>query len=174
MALDATVGGASADSYGSVGEADTYHSDFGNTDWAAAVTADKESAMRRAAVALDGKYRNRWPGTRTNGRSQARDWPRTDAVDSDGEEIDSASIPTEVKYAQYEMALAELTEPGVLSPRLSRSEVVRSEKVGPISTEYAVSDNVSTFDAYPTLASVERLLSGIVSGERDDPAALVV
>ena len=47
MALDATIGGTSSDSYITVADADTYHGNNLNvTDWTGASTADKEKALK--------------------------------------------------------------------------------------------------------------------------------
>lgn len=174
MALDATIGGAASDSYDIVANATTYHAAMGNSAWAAAALADQESAMRRGTLWLDGAYRKRWPGTRVNGRSQAREWPRDDATDLEGSTIDPLTIPQEVIYAQFEAALVELVSPGTLSPAVSAATVVKSEKVGPLTTEYAVSETSGVDSQYPTLGVVERLLSGIVTNSYLYPAALVV
>lgn len=162
MALDVTIGGAASDSYGSEADSLTYHANMGNNAWGASTTPLREAALRRAAIWLDGEYRLRWPGTRKNGRSQARDWPRIDAEDIDDSVIDDATIPPEVKTAQYEAALAELLSPGSLSPQVTMASVIKSESVGPISTTYDTSLLTGVSALAPTLLSVERALSGIV------------
>lgn len=174
MSLDTTIGGASSDSYGTEAQATAYHASMGNAAWTGS-TGELEAAMRRAAAWLDGAYRGRWPGSRLNGRSQSREWPRTNAEDVDGFEISSLAIPQEVIYAQFEAALLELTSPGALSPTMSQSQVVKSEKVGPISVEYAVSEASAIQSVYPVVGVVERLLSGIVTDYYDEvPAAIVL
>lgn len=174
MSLDTTVGGPASDSYGTEVEATTYHTAMGNSDWTG-TTGEKEAALRRAAVWLDGAYRSRWPGSRASGRAQAREWPRSSAYDYDGVLMDDTTIPTEVAQAQFEAALAELLSPGSLSPRLSSSQIVKSERVGPIAVEYAVSEKSGVEAIYPVLGVVERLLSGIVLPDGEsNPAVLVV
>jgi len=166
MALDTTVGGASSDSYGTLIEAASYHTSMGHPAWAAATDVDRESALRRAAMWLDGAYRLRLPGVRAAGRLQALEWPRSGAVDRSGLSLDGI-IPVEVKFAQFEAALSELSAPGSLSPQSSSAQVVKSEKVGPVSVEYAVSSG-DVSSTYPTLSSVEFLLSGILTSYGTD------
>lgn len=175
MSLDATIGGPNSDSYGTEAEATTYHTSMGNASWTG-TTGELEAALRRAAVWLDGAYRDRWPGSRLNGRNQSRDWPRVGAQDIEGFDISSTTIPSEVVKAQFEAALIELVSPGTLSPTLTKSQIVKSEKVGPISVEYAVSESSVMEAAFPVVGVVERLLSGIVTDGSEDeyPAAIVL
>ena len=176
MALDTTVGGPSADSYGSEAESLAYHTSRGNAAWGTAQAGDRETALRRAAAWLDGEYRMRWPGVKTNGRNQALDWPRVDATDVDGFEVSSSTIPNEIKSAQFEAALAELLSPGSLSPQVTMASVVKSESVGPLSTTYDTSLLTGVSALAPTLLSVERVLSSLVRriDGPDDPAIFVV
>lgn len=176
MALDVTIGGASADSYGTIAEADAWHTAMGRSSWVAGDITLKEAAMRRGAVWLDGLYSALWPGTRVNGRAQARDWPRINAYDIDGVLIDDTTIPTEIQKAQFEAALVEFSAPGSLSPQVSQTSIVKAEKVGPISREYAVSDNQSLRGSLPTVSAVDIVLASILpfGGGVEIPVALVV
>lgn len=173
MALDTTLGGSTTDSYGTLNDADAYHSALGRSAWAAATTVDRESALRRAALWLDGVYRKDYPGKRLNGRQQALEWPRSSASDYFGDAIASDSIPQEIQKAQFEAAYHELTTPDSLSPQTSSSQVVKSEKVGSVAVEYAVSEG--SIDALlPIVTSVDRLLSGILTRNEDLPAFMAV
>lgn len=69
------TGTLAAESYASVAEADQYMSDRGKIAWAALVTGDKESALRRATDYMMQMYRDRWGGTRVT-NTQKLDWPR--------------------------------------------------------------------------------------------------
>lgn len=115
MAMDVTVGGAGAESYISVADADAYHSNRGSIAWASATEPAKEQALRRATSWLDATYLTLLPGLRTSGRSQALEWPRSGAADRGGFTIANDEIPVEVKNACAEAALRELETPGVLA-----------------------------------------------------------
>jgi len=101
MALDATANGASADSYITVADADTYHDNhLYATDWTGATTANKEKALKMATRILDEKIE--WSGTRTSS-TQALGWGRTDVTD-DGQVVSSDSVPQSIKNATAEFA----------------------------------------------------------------------
>lgn len=149
-----------AESYVSVAEADTYHLARGNAAWTGSDTI-KEAALRRATTFIDSSYRSRWVGTAVNGRDQALAWPRTDAVDTSGDDIDDEQVPREVKQATMEAALRELATPGSLNPDLVQSERVLREKVGDLEVQYA---DVAGVDASrPFLTIVNDLVSGLLS-----------
>lgn len=174
MTLDVTVGGAASDSYGTLVEAAAYMTSFGWTEWAALDDTQRESALRRAAVWLDGEFSERWPGSRVSA-AQARSWPRSGAVDIDGFAVDSSGIPAEIKSAQFEAAVVEAISPRSLSPSFTAASAVRSERVGPILVEYAIPDRVTTDSMSPVLVSVERILSRLVTDrDCDIPAIMVV
>ena len=48
LVIEDGTGKSNAESYISVADADTYHSNRGNTDWAALTTAEKERLLRIA------------------------------------------------------------------------------------------------------------------------------
>ena len=58
------TGKSNAESYISVADADTYHSNRDNTDWAALTTAEKERLLRIATDYMVAVYRLRWDGYR--------------------------------------------------------------------------------------------------------------
>lgn len=92
-----------ANSYVSVGDADTYIStNFpSDTVWTALTTGEKESYLIRAARFLD---------TMVKWRSEIKDnyqslaWPRQEFKDNEGRLIKADSIPAAVKDAQVELA----------------------------------------------------------------------
>ena len=142
MALTVETGSglAAADSYVSVADADAYHVAHATpAAWTAAITANKEKALRLAAQFLDVRYGACWRGVRASS-SQGLDWPRSSVVDADGYALDSTVIPAALKQAQAEAALRALS--ASLLADLSNPAPVKSQtiKVGPIekSTEYAV------------------------------------
>lgn len=101
MALDTTIGGASADSYATLAE---YTARAAAMGWTLAETdAENEINLRRAAVAIEATYAEVFVGIRQYD-GQALSWPRTWVgwvLDFD---IDPDTIPPRVKDAQMEMA----------------------------------------------------------------------
>src|SRR5690606_8597559 len=107
-----------AESYLSVEDADTYHANRGNAAWAAASTAEKEAALRKATEFLDVTFERYWRGTPIE-RLQQLDWPRQNVCRDNGHAIYSTEIPIELKRATAEMALLALSEdliPSITNP----------------------------------------------------------
>lgn len=155
------TGLANADSYLSVADADTYHSNLGNTSWGALSTPNKELALRKATKYLDHRYFYRWRGARSY-RQQGLDWPRYQVIDRDGYLLDFDELPQALKNATAEAALiasSEDLEPDVAaddSGSLS-SEMV---KVGPVEISQAYVGGKSTVKTFTKVArELQRLLS---------------
>lgn len=122
-----------------------------------------EVILRRGSVYIDGAYLDRFPGTKTGGRSQIRAWPRTGASDVEGHEIPVSEVPVEIEQATYEAALREYDQPGSLVPDYVGSDRVKSESVGPLSVTYADSHTEgSARDAYPVIGVIDRILSPLL------------
>jgi hypothetical protein len=119
MALIVETGSglATAESYVSVADAAEYAAARGLT-FPATPEAAAEQALRRATTWLDGRYRGSFPGSRTNRREQALEWPRINAYDRScpPEYIEKNEIPVEIVNATIEAAIRELKIPGSLSP----------------------------------------------------------
>lgn len=135
MALEVEdgTGKTNADALISLAYADSYHADRGNATWTG-TDAAKEIAIRRASSHLTFGYR--WMGYKVKGRDQAMAWPRSWVMDADGWNVDADSVPIEIQQACAELALAELVEPGALTPTVTPSTQVKREKVGPLEVEY--------------------------------------
>lgn len=142
MALIVETGAvvAGAESYISVTDADTHHSNFGNTAWAALTTTAKEQYLRRATQHMLQMYRPRWKGYRKDA-SQVLDWPRSfvylepfvhGAVGSWPFLVSDTIVPNEVKTACADLALKASTE--TLLP--DGTQQVAEETVGPITVKY--------------------------------------
>ena len=153
MALDATVGSASADSYGTLAEAEAY---FAARDgaWAGEDTA-KEMALRKAASFLDNAYRGKWKGQKATGL-QALAWPRGWVVDSDGYAVAADEIPVAIKNAQFEAAKL-IASGTALETTIGRA--VKSEKVGSLAVVYM--DSAAMQEQHP---QVTNWLSDLVTG----------
>lgn len=134
MPLDATVGGANANSYLTVVEADAYFSTrYKVTAWGQVASSVKEALLIEATRLLDSLVD--WKGELYNS-SQALRWPRHWALDQDGRVIDSNVIPVGVKNLVCEVALYILTNSGydasdnpLTSLRLSTITLKFNEKV---------------------------------------------
>lgn len=151
MALDTTIGGASTDSYVTLAEAATYHTNFNNTAWAALSDLQKEAALREAARFVDGYN---YTGTKAT-LAQARQWPRIDAA-QDGFPLASDIIPQLVKDAQCEAALRQSAS--ALQPDVAPG-MVTEETVGPITVKYSDNSN----NGRPTYPLIDRMLRPLLS-----------
>jgi hypothetical protein len=102
VTIDATVGGASANSYCTLAEAESYFEERLHTaTWDAANNVTKNAALVWARKILDEQVQ--WVGTAADS-SQALRWPRSGVVDQDDFYISSAVVPDFVKEAQAELA----------------------------------------------------------------------
>jgi hypothetical protein len=121
-----------------------------------------EQALLRASMYIDGKYRGRFYGTKAGGRSQFREWPRSDAQDASGEAIDYTEIPIEIEQATYEAAFREAQSPGYLLPDYVQTERVTSERVGPLAVSYADNQVLSAGDTYPVIGVIDGILAPLL------------
>ncbi len=104
MALDATVGGETTNSYVTLDEANAYFADRAHSSaWADELL--KEAILVTASQAID--WHVTWKGTRVTG-TQSMDWPRIGVLDKVGITYPSDSIPTDIKTAVFEMALVSI------------------------------------------------------------------
>ena len=108
--IDATTGGANANSYLTVAAADTLtETMLGTLAWATATTDSKTRALITATRGLDTLG---WVGSKAT-TTQALDWPRT-GVSCDGVDYDSTAIPAQILYATFDLANSLLTTPNLL------------------------------------------------------------
>lgn len=158
LTVEDGTGLADAESYVSVADCEAYCTARGLT-FSTGATPDKEAALRRATSYIDGAYRARFIGWRTNGRAQALAWPRRDAFDvATGEYLVSDEIPPELVAATCEAAVRELAEPGALAPDLERGGAIRSLKAGSVGIEYAGNAPVAT-----TFTAIENALAPLLN-----------
>lgn len=111
MALDATIGGATANSYITQDNAQLYFDDRLDTDlWELAIVEDNaDAALMMACARIDALEFAGYPSS----SAQALQWPRTGLTTRNGVTIPSTTIPTEIQAAQCELALALLADPGL-------------------------------------------------------------
>lgn len=122
-----------ADSYISLADARSYCANRG-----IALSDDDSAAeiqLRRAFDYLELK-RAYYKGTKVD-PAQLTQWPRTGVV-IEGAEIDTVTIPVELKYAQVQYAVA-INSGLDLLPTASGDRFVTREKIGQIETEYSSS-----------------------------------
>jgi hypothetical protein len=172
MTLDATVGGATSNSYTDVTAADAYLATHPfAASWTAAVTADKETALQYATAVLD---RERWAGakgmTPAGSLTQALSWPRRWAptleldaspqfvteywIDTSITFYSELTIPTPLVRATCELALV-ILDAGTTDPFTVDATRVKRETVDVISTEYFDSqDRVRGLAHYPHVAKL--------------------
>jgi len=124
--IDRTVGGASANSYVTLAEANAYFDEHLNvSEWTDATDDLKNRALIQATRRLDQLSFNGGKAT----EAQALKWPRIGVVDDEGYGIDSDEIPQQMKDAQCELALAMLASDLLVDTGLEGFEMV---EVGPV------------------------------------------
>lgn len=128
LVVEDGTGLATAESYTSVSDADSYHTDHGAPSaWSSATTAAKETALRQASEFIDQWYGMRWLGIRAE-PDQALDWPRIDGYYlDDNREIPWTVVPQPVKDATAVLALEALS--ATLLPDLDNPGTVKRSKV---------------------------------------------
>src|ERR1041385_7228772 len=98
MALIATIGGSTSNSYVTLTEANDYFDDRLNAaEWNAATSDSKEKALITATRRID---EEQFVGYKVS-NTQALKWPRFNVYDEDGLIFDSTTIPERVKHAVY-------------------------------------------------------------------------
>jgi hypothetical protein len=170
------------DFYGTLAGANAYHAARGNAAWTGTEDA-KTAALVRGSAYVDslgrqqlqpsGRWRLLWPGTKTGGRAQALDWPRTGATDYEGNAIGPMDIPIEVEQATYEAALRELTTPGSLTPDYTPSGLVKREKAGPWEEEY-FEPGAGVNPEQPVISVILDMLAPLLGARLVLPAIMVV
>lgn len=178
ITLDPTVGGASANTYISRTDADTYfegHS-FAST-WSAAAMGNKDIALAHATRILD---RIKWAGTKgssTQALAFPRRWVPTleydaapdyvaeDFVDESVMYYDDETLPTPLVRATCELAL-ELLKSGTSDPFAKDANRVQSKTVGPLSTTWFDSqDAVRGISRFPhVIGLVQHMMRSGVDG----------
>ncbi|MCD9096191.1 DnaT-like ssDNA-binding protein [Luteimonas fraxinea] len=168
--------------YGTAEGADTYHAARGRAEWGSASTDARNAALVRGSDYIDQRYRGQagdcagpsFPGTKTGGRAQEREWPRTGATDRGGVPIGLDVIPVEVERASYEAALRELRQPGSLSPDFVASSLAIKKKVGPIELAYSDKASGNAPPNRPVVPAIDELLDPVLRARVCGVGVLVV
>lgn len=120
-------------SYCTLEEANIYFgSRYGSTSWTDAYTTDQQAALNTAYKRLNQEY---FLGSKTTYGQEAA-FPRTGLVNRDGEWLNPATVPQDIKDAECELALAILNGQYTLE---STSNTYDSITVGPLRLDYSES-----------------------------------
>lgn len=143
MALVTTPGSATADSYADLTYANQYASERRIpvvTWWTTATDAQKEAALRAAAILLDRLFD--WTGAAVDA-VQARVWPRDGMATRQGFSIGTTTIPSDLKDAQCEFAL-QLGAADRMSDNDALKQGITSVKAGSVAVSFGTAGiNVS-------------------------------
>lgn len=135
MAIDTTVGGASANSWASVAEFKDYRAVRlpANATVSAASDPTIEAALIVACRNINGNFD--WTGAAVDG-VQALTWPRSGMLTRNGFAIATTIIPNELKNAQCEMAFQIIAGIDLVSDNAAAAQGVLGVKAGSVSVQF--------------------------------------
>lgn len=149
-------------SYGTDAAWQTYAEEHGHTEVAGWSEAQRNMFRLLGSEYLDGKYRSAFPGLKTSGRDQVREWPRTGATDASGYAIESDAEPVEVEYATYEAAWRIGREVD-LNPDVTPATQIKRERIeGIIDTEYVTPSGPAA--VRPVIAVIDAIMAPLIGG----------
>lgn len=155
MPLDSTLGGASANSYKSVADADAYFELTNKATTWDAVT-NKDACLVQATRLIE-TYR--FAGYRSES-TQSLAWPRSGLYTRDNVKIEDDEIPSDIAFAQYELALHYSTGTSSIDDRDLTTEI----KVGPITLKNEVENGDSSDIETKLMSYLSPYIVGSVSG----------
>lgn len=160
--------------YGNASDFTLYHEERGRS---VPVTWDDtkiEAALLVASEWLDNAYDQLWVGYATNGYTQERRWPRSEAytVTFPSVIISDTTTPEAITKAVYEAAWREATTLGALSKDLTAPKYKSVTVSGALSVDYIIPSNPSDIQVkIPIIGSLmvpfidpEKGMSGDYSG----------
>ena len=158
MALNATIGATTSNSYVTLAEAEAYFEDrFFASAWVSLTDIVKEQLLVSCSQMLD--WYLKWKGTKTS-TTQFMLWPREGALRADGEEIEDDIIPPELKVAVYELVISSIAADRMEDDPLAG---LGSVKVGPLTVMAGPEKpNQTTKKAIPE--KIRMILKDITSG----------
>lgn len=159
LVIEDGSGVSGANSYATEAEANAYldetNRNASGSAWKIAGSKAREGSLALAQKFLQARWNGKWKGRETN-EFQALDWPRIHVQRKNGYFFNQTDIPLEVKQAQIEYALIEITTPGTLFPVIQYDDTNRPlkkirEKVDVLEEEREFSDSpvVSTWRKFP-------------------------
>jgi len=147
--------------YGSIGGFQTYHEER-NHQLSAELMSDDDAISGALIVAsewIDARFRERFPGLKTGGREQEREWPRQGAIDVHGAAV-GIQVPIEIERATYEAAALVGTTPGVLSVNWTPNKYQSDSVSGAVSVTYGAISSVE--EAQTQFAIINEILSTLI------------
>ena len=136
---------------------------IGAESWLSLTESNKNASLIQASFLIDSNFD--WFGSITDPAQELR-WPRTGAVDRDGRQIPSDTVPNLIKYAVALMAL-HLTKAGGISTVATN---LKSLKVGPISLSMDSNESIASRIVPKMIVSLLNTL-GFYTGLSDDSTA---
>ena len=152
--IDATLKGASSNSFVTLAEANSYFETVPNSStWDDKTDDQKNRAIISATRWIDGLN---FYGDRCS-TSQALSWPRNN-YHVDRVELLCSEIPSEIKYATYELARALANDTDALTGNTGTTGIYEQVELGELKVKYntdsqAVGAINNVFDVYPWLQS---------------------
>lgn len=128
--IDATVGGASANSYATIAEGTTYHDTHLSADAWTDGGSDKQCRGLQMATRLLDQWFD-WYGSPV-GSTQALLWPRVGVIGPNGYELANNAIPTLIKHATIELARQLMVE-DITADSDAEAKGLQSLTAGPVS-----------------------------------------
>lgn len=127
---------------------------------------ERQQALVRASSWLSSYYR--WKGSKVKGRDQGLAWPRSGAMDNEGNEVGSEEVPREVQLATLFAAIAEAGAPGALTPTITPNQMAVMEKVGLLTIQYrsgkrSPQDMSGVDDGRPVLSAIYDQIKGLIT-----------
>ncbi len=173
---DGTGENATANSWGSVAEADAYFAARGNTTWAAYTTEQKKANLINATDYICNRFKSRFYGVKTD-LFQPLEYPRDDlpegiVPDLDEDDPDyTTQIPVNLKKAQFEYAVragAAALAPDPVVDSAGVTVITTKIKAGPVEkeSETLFGSRVTLLRPYP---AADMYLNGLVA-----PASMTV
>lgn len=162
------TGKSDANSYLSVADADSYHTDHSaSSTWAAASQAVKEKAIRLATQYLDARFDGHWRGCKMSS-TQSLAWPRGQAVDNEDFAYDSDTLPRRLKDVTAELALRVVTGDTLFADQSKAARVAsNSVTIGPITKSVSYVGGLDPAKKYPLIeALMEPLIAASNSLDR--------
>lgn len=152
--IDATLSGASSNSYVTLAEANAYFETVPNSStWDDKTDDQKNRSIISATRWIDSLN---FYGDRCD-TSQALSWPRNN-YHVDRIELTCSEIPTEIKYATYELARALANDTDAITGNTGTTGLYDEVKLGELQVKYnkqsqATGTVNNVFDVYPWLQS---------------------
>jgi len=152
--IDATLSGASSNSYVTLAAANSYFETVpDSTTWTNKTDDQKNRALISATRWIDSLN---FYGDRCD-EGQALKWPRNN-YDVDGVELECSLIPNDIKYATYELARALANDTGAITDSTGTTGLYDEVQLGDLRVKYnktsqAVGTINNVFDVYPWLQS---------------------